>query len=127
MPIAEMRNFVAVAAHRRFPCTPRWAGFSQCTAEMDGIPGTMEAITDSAGRVVRVRFTPDTSADLYLGADMAFDSEVDAMARRWNAVWGRRPARWPVGRAPGEARWATRTGRWRLTLQYDGTHRAPSR
>jgi hypothetical protein len=125
MPFDQMYDIVVSEGNRPFPCARRWEGFSQCTTELFDMPGTMEAITDSAGRVVRISFTPHTNANLYVAKDMLFDHDVAGMARRWNAVRGTRPARWPLRGTPGEARWATKDGRWRLTLRYDGEHQGP--
>lgn len=125
MPFDRMYDLVMTDGNHPFPCARRQDGWARCTAELYAMPGTMEAITDAGGRVVRISFTPRTDADAYIAKDMLFDHDVDGMSRRWNAVRGTRPARWPMDGTAGEAKWATRDGRWRLTLQYDGVHRGP--
>lgn len=107
---------------KQYVCLPLWARAQRCTIVID--PGTLTAILDSTGQVMRIVTSPD-AALRYSGnvhGVLVFRDVVRDTRAAWDSA-GTLHRDLTDGNAP-ELRWVDRGGRWGASLWYTRDHRA---
>lgn len=112
----------AKESQKQYECVPLWAGARRCTVPIE--PGTLTAIVDSTGRVIRLLAATDPMLrnGINVHGQLIFRDVVRDTRAAWDSVGlSRRDDSDP---ASPEVRWLDRTQRWAGSLWYSRGHRA---
>jgi hypothetical protein len=107
---------------KQFVCVPLWVKAQRCSVAID--PGTLTAIVDSTGRVVRLLAATDPMLrnGINVHGQLIFRDVIHDTRLSWDSVGiSRRDDSDPTS---PELRWLDRTQRWASSLWYSRGHRA---